>query len=295
NTTGICVFGEVLFDHFPDGNKVLGGAPFNLAWHLQAFDQKPCLISRVGDDAPGQAIRAAMTGWGMNTRFLQTDVKHPTGCVEVQLENGEPRYDIVSNCAYDFISDEDEEQTHCQILYHGSLALRNHVSARTFRYLKGKKPERIFLDVNLREPWWRRETVLDFADDAHWVKMNEEELRMLSSKNRPLEESARDFRESHQIEVLVITRAENGALAVTDKGDAISVAPARSLHVIDTVGAGDAFSAVLVLGLSKHWPLALTMERAQAFASLLVARRGATVQDAGFYRPLIEEWQLTAS
>lgn len=286
----ICVFGEVLFDIFPDGNRVLGGAPFNVAWHLQAFGQQPCFVSRVGDDAPGRTIRAAMTAWGMDTRFLKTDPEHPTGRVEVHIENGEPRYDIVSDCAYDFISGEDAGQTQCQILCHGSLALRNKTPAQALRRLKDTRPERIFLDVNLRAPWWRRETVLALVDDAHWVKMNEAELRMLSSENRPLEEVAQGFRKSHEIEVLVITRAEHGALAVTAKAAPVHVAPARALQLVDTVGAGDAFSAVLVLGLSKDWPIALTMERAQSFASLLVCRQGATVQDPEFYRPLIEDW-----
>ena len=68
----LCVFGEVLFDHFPDGRRVLGGAPFNVAWHLQAFGKRPHLISRVGDDAEGQEIRTAMRDWGMSEAGLQT-------------------------------------------------------------------------------------------------------------------------------------------------------------------------------------------------------------------------------
>ncbi len=84
------IFGEVLFDRFPDGNSVLGGAPFNVAWHLQAFGARPLLISSVGDDELGAEIRQTMQDWGMDDSGLQTDAAHPTGTVEVSFNAGEP-------------------------------------------------------------------------------------------------------------------------------------------------------------------------------------------------------------
>ena len=98
-----CIFGEVLFDHFPDGTRVLGGAPFNVAWHLQAFGRRPRFISRVGRDPEGEAVREAMRTWGMDTTGLQTDPRQPTGRVSVLFDDGEPSYDIVHPCAYDAI------------------------------------------------------------------------------------------------------------------------------------------------------------------------------------------------
>ncbi len=281
----------VCVDVFPDGNQVLGGAPFNLAWHLQAFAQHPCFISRVGDDGPGETVRSAMFNWGMETRFLQTDPDRPTGRVEVQFERGEPHYDIVADCAYDFIAAQGLEDVTCRILCHGSLAIRNKVSRETLNRLKTAQPDKVFLDVNLRAPWWERERVLALIDAAHWVKMNDHELKLLFDGTGTLEAMAQDFRAVHELEVLVVTCAEEGAIAVRAGGPPIHIAPSRKIHVVDTVGAGDAFSAVLVLGLAKGWPMALTMERAQSFASLLVERQGATVQEIGFYQPLIEAWQ----
>lgn len=79
----ICLFGEVLFDHFPDGKQVLGGAPFNVAWHLQALGQAPLFISRVGTDPEGEQIRRSMDDWGMDLGGLQTDPALPTGRVSV--------------------------------------------------------------------------------------------------------------------------------------------------------------------------------------------------------------------
>ncbi len=81
----VCIFGEVLFDHFPDGKRVLGGAPFNVAWHLQAFGLAPRFISRVGADAEGESVLTAMREWGMDTQAVQIDAHRPTGRVSVQI------------------------------------------------------------------------------------------------------------------------------------------------------------------------------------------------------------------
>ena len=132
--SSIIVFGEVLFDRFPDGASVLGGAPFNVAWNLHAFGLAPLFISRVGDDSLGQTVRSTMKEWGMNTSFLQLDHAHPTGTVDVSIENNEPSFDIVNDRAYDFIDYKSIGQLpEDGILYHGSLALRNRVSAGTLR------------------------------------------------------------------------------------------------------------------------------------------------------------------
>ncbi len=120
------IFGEVLFDCFPDGNSVLGGAPFNVAWHLHAFGQSPLMISRIGDDALGKKVKSAMQDWKMNTTGLQLDPEHPTGSVDIEFDNGEPRYTIVEHRAYDYIDAASlPSSAENSVLYHGSLALRN--------------------------------------------------------------------------------------------------------------------------------------------------------------------------
>jgi fructokinase len=93
-------------------------------------------------------------------------------------------------------------------------------------------------------------------------------------------------------ELLIVTRGDAGALAVTGKGETASAAPDRQHAVVDTVGAGDAFASVVLLGVMRQWPLVLIMQRAQAFASAVVGMRGATVSDMAFYRPFIDGWEL---
>jgi len=147
------IFGEVLFDHFPDGSRVLGGAPFNVAWHLQAFGQSPRFISRIGDDPSGHEIATLMDGWDMSREALQTDSAHPTGSVRVLIRDGEPHYEIVADCAYDFIDSKLLEDKQTQgILYHGSLAIRNPVSRTALQAAKARHQGNVFVDVNLRPP-----------------------------------------------------------------------------------------------------------------------------------------------
>jgi len=287
------IFGEVLFDHFPDGSAVLGGAPFNVAWHLQAFGQQPLFISRVGDDRTGKLVKQAMQDWGMNMAGLQTDRVFPTGKVQVDVSDGEPSYLIVPEQAYDFITD---EALQCLptagLLYHGSLALRNRLSKQTWARLKADFNGLVFLDVNLREPWWQKAEVLALVGEADWVKLNHLELTALQAENAPFEIVMRRFIDDYHLQGVVVTRGKQGAMAMDAAGNQAEVAPAPGLHVVDTVGAGDAFAAVLVLGLQMHWPLRVSLERAQSFASALVGRRGATVHDPAFYRDFIIEWGI---
>ena len=289
----IAIFGEALIDQFPDGQQVLGGAPFNVAWHLQAFNQSPCFISRVGQDATGDKIRQAMQAWGMAVENLQIDPDYPTGTVQVTFNDGEPGYDILADQAYDFIAAQQlDAGRQFSVIYHGTLALRNRASEQALRDLTSHHPGKVFIDVNLRAPWWHKEAVNPWLAKAHWVKLNHDELMLLSPRQNTLRDAMRLFLAQHQLEVLVVTCGSQGALAINRAGECIEVVPTADLSIVDTVGAGDAFAAVLLLGMQHHWPLSVAMERAQSFASSLVTQRGATVQDLSFYRPFIDAWIL---
>ncbi|WP_347989531.1 carbohydrate kinase [Methylomonas sp. AM2-LC] len=288
----IAIFGEVLFDCFPDGLQVLGGAPFNVAWHLQAFRQSPLFISRVGDDHAGSQIRNAMQGWGMSVAGLQIDATHPTGIVSVSLHKGEPSYQIVDNQAYDFIESQAFPDPQPDILYHGSLALRHETCRQTLRSLKMRFQGKVFVDVNLRSPWWDKAMLENWLAEADWVKLNEQELQLLNPTPLSLESKMHAFLQQYQLSGLIVTRGSAGAVAVTTALDFIHVTPESQVTVVDTVGAGDAFSAVLLWGIQQNWTLPITLQRAQTFASALVGQRGATVDSLAFYQQFLEEWAL---
>lgn len=290
---GPIIFGEVLFDCFPDGNRVLGGAPFNVAWHCQAFGLSPLFISRVGNDPLGFQIRRAMLDWGMDTSGLQLDSSHPTGIVKVTFSDAEPAYEIVANRAWDFIDiDAVPPYKKCSTLYHGSLALRNSTSARSLQVLKQNCSGSIFIDINLRPPWWDKTLIQNIIAKGNWIKLNQEELSLIVSQKKTTEDRIQTLLSSMDMEIVIVTRGKQGALAVTASGEEYTVLPERSTHVVDTVGAGDAFSSVFLLGKTKNWPLQQTVKRAQSFASAIVGIQGATLQDKSFYQQFIDAWDL---
>jgi len=289
---GIGVFGEVLFDVFPEDERVLGGAPFNVAWHLQALSCAPRLLSRVGQDADGDAIREAMHEWGMDTTEIQIDANRPTGRVVVHLDRGQPSYDILADQAYDAISATDITQARYTLLYHGTLALRTKEPCKALEKLKQSPDCIVFMDVNLRDPWWNRDHVLRLADEAQWVKLNDSELARLAPAHNDLESAARAFRSEHDLHGIVVTRGAHGAFAMTRDEQFAATSPGPDTVVADTVGAGDAFAASIIVGIVRKWPLEDMLQRAQQFASRVVQQRGAIVADRTIYNSMLDDWSL---
>lgn len=291
------LFGEVLFDHFPDGRRVLGGAPFNVAWHLQAFGQRPLLISAVGDDPEGAAVREAMGQWSMDDSALQIHPRERTGRVQVSIEDDEPHYQIVRPVAWDRIEPLSSPAPDAGLLYHGSLALRDGQSCATLERLRAELDVTVFLDVNLRPPWYDREQVLDWLLHAHWAKLNTHEFAELKAAagmargEDGWRSGARDCLDGWDLEALIVTLGPEGALLLTRDG-AEWEAPAASTSddLVDTVGAGDAFSSVIILGLLLGWEPEHSLRRALDFAAAVCGQRGATTADPAFYEDFTRRW-----
>lgn len=289
----IILFGEVLFDHFPDGKRILGGAPFNVAWHLQAFKQMPDFISRIGCDEPGNQIQAEMKSWGMDTRHLQQDLIYPTGQVKVVFDCDEPAYEILADQAYDQVDAQNlEPVNYSGILYHGTLAVRSPVSKQALEAIKSTHEGTIFLDVNLRKPWWNKDDVFKFINDANWLKLNSDEINALEGNIVDIKACMAAYLSNFDLDGIIVTSGKSGALALQNNGNFYSVTPDCTVTFVDSVGAGDAFSAVILLGLNLDWDLKLTIERAQDFASAITGQTGAIVNEPGFYTPFIKAWEL---
>lgn len=278
------VVGEVLFDVMPDGTRVLGGAPFNVAWHLQAFGLRPLMVTRVGADESGNEVVASMEAWGMDTSGVQRDSDHPTGMVRVDLEGGEPTFHILPDQAYDYVDREHATQQTSvggfSLLYHGSLFSRAEVSRSALDHLKHVSGLPVFMDVNLRDPWWSRSQVDASVGRALWVKLNQDELASLAGGSDNA--AAEDFRQVKELASVIVTRGGDGAVVIDGEG-AFEAAPPADVEVVDTVGAGDAFSAVFILGLAMSWSTELILERALSFAAAVCTIPGATTADRRLY------------
>lgn len=284
NESRIVVFGEVLFDCFPTGEHILGGAPFNVAWHLQALGDQPMLISRVGDDSLGEKIINAMQDWQIDTSNIQLDNQHPTGRVNVNIVDNEPNYDIIKDCAYDFITtDKTVFSSGGNMLYHGSLAIRHQASRQALMALANKHNMSIFLDVNLRPPWWEKDQIIALLENATWVKLNEDELVQLGFSEHNLEQAITNLQSKFELQQVILTRGKDGAIVCTKEREFHYIKPEPVVEFVDTVGAGDAFTAVYIHGLLSGWSIPNTLKVAQQFASKVVGLRGATTIDPTFY------------
>lgn len=228
----------------------------------------------------------------MGLDYVQQDAVYPTGLVQVALGQDEPAFSILPNQAYDYIEMQGLGLIgRSGILYHGTLAARSATSRQTLTSIKKLHQGKIFVDVNLRQPWWTKAEVIDLIKAANWVKLNLHELRALQEDSIELKFSMENFLSRYKLDGLILTCGEQGALALTHNGEFISVKPTSSpMDVVDTVGAGDAFSAIFLLGLNLGWPLADSMDRAQLFATATTKQQGATVANMAFYRPFISSW-----
>jgi len=148
----------------------------------------------------------------------------------------------------------------------------------------------VFLDVNLRPPWYAIDAVRELVLDAHWLKLNEHELQELAPQRDNVEAQLGWLHEEFAVKNILLTMGEEGAWLSQGEGVAAKVKPEINNQVVDTVGAGDAFSSVMLFGILNDWSLTLCMQRAQSFASEIVKQRGATVSDPGFYKRIIQSW-----
>lgn len=304
------VFGEALVDKFPQAS-VTGGAPYNVARHLAGFGAHVIFISRIGADANGAAIQSEMQQLGMATQSLQIDAVHPTGTVRVtQAANGSHEFHILSNQAYDYIDASsfdtlltdlgDEAQ-----LYHGTLALRSATSRSTWKALCAREPKLRFVDMNWRENHLTHEAALGALQGACLLKLSESELALVTSwlsldtpwlKQAPsLDEHCAgiaSLMRQLQVGTLLVTYGQEGSAVCVDGACIAAAQSAPVANLVDTVGAGDAFSAVCMLAQNESWDWPTTLKRASEFAAAICGIRGAAPANIDFYKHWRQQWQL---
>ncbi|BAN35029.1 PfkB domain-containing protein [Sulfuricella denitrificans skB26] len=299
-TGTIALFGEVLVDRFPD-RSVLGGAPFNVARHLQAFGLHPVLITRTGNDALREELLASMARFGMDPLGVQCDPVHPTGQVVVHMEQGGYRFEISPNQAYDFIHAGVARMvalsTQPELIYFGTLAQRNKISRRALNSLFRSIGAPRMLDINLREPWYDAQTLKRSLLRADLVKMNHEELANIALQLKlpgdSAVEQAAALIKQFSLGRLLVTCGAKGAWQLTADGtETQTEGSVPTGSIVDTVGAGDGFAAVFILGTLRGWPAGLTLSRANRFAAAVCGIRGAIPDDPSFYQAFLKEWKL---
>jgi len=290
----IVSIGEVLFDCYQD-EKVIGGAPFNFFYHIYKLTSSAEFISRIGNDENGKSIINFFKKNNISIKYLQLDEKHSTGIVNVKVDkNGNPTFDIIPNCAYDFIdlnpkiSNLIESDT--SLLYFGTLAQRNTVSRKTIQAILGKNIK-YFCDINLRANYYSKEILDNCFKKANVIKLNEEGLKSVSglflTGTFKLQSSAEELRRKFEIDLLSITLSERGALLIDKFG--VNEYKYSIKKVLDTVGAGDAYSAILCLGYLNKMPIDRINFLANKFAASICGIKGAIPHSDKIYDNFKEE------
>jgi len=328
----IIVPGEILLDVFPNYRRI-GGAPFNFAYHLHRFGLPVRFVSRVGRDADGEYICSRLKALNFDDRFIQTDAVHPTGRVNVVMEDdGSHRFEILPDTAYDHIVLDDmfpdtvKNDNRCQygrkerpvgdfgdlrnaganvrtagnedfeplveMIYFGTLVQRTPESySRVQQFLAGRPASATtFCDINLRPVTYPDGVITRSLEQADILKLNDQEFFFLQDlfylQHLEPDAFATWLMNNFGIEWIALTRGEKGSRLYTRLGiretDGIT-----SANVVDTVGAGDAYAAVLAFGYLRRWPVEKILSAASRFAADICGISGAVPEDAEFYKPYL--------
>jgi len=277
--------GEILWDMLPEG-KQLGGAPANFAYHARAAGADAQPVSCIGDDPLGREILDHLRRLGMPTDFVAIDaVNRPTGTVSVELDDaGKPTFTIHEDVAWDFIPEMPglaELAARTDAVCYGSLAQRSPVSRATVRKFLNATPGeclRIF-DINLRQHYYDVGIVTDSLDAADVLKLNDDELpvvaELLSMDGDAEEQELLDsLLHRFNLKLIALTKGERGSTLFGHDGG--SVLPGCKVEIADTVGAGDAFTAVLAMGMLQGLDYNTINERANRIAAYVCSQAGAT-------------------
>jgi len=274
--------GELLWDLLPAGKK-LGGAPANFAYISSLLGDRGVVASRVGNDELGREVVSCVKKLGGETAEIQTDPIHPTGTVEVSIDNdGQPKFEIKKSVAWDFLewtSGWSALAKRCDAVCFGSLAQRSAQSRETIQSFlqEAFKTAVCVFDVNLRQGDHTAELLSASMQNAHVVKLNHEELPVVAKLfgfESPDEKSAAKWlQEKFGLRLVCVTRGARGSLMI---GENESVEhPGFAVKVADTVGAGDAFTAALVHHFLRGASLAEMSEAANHLGSWVASQVGA--------------------
>ena len=277
----VCGIGEVLWDAFPDGEK-FGGAPANFTCHCHSLGARTYVASCIGTDQRGVEARAFLDNHGVDTSCLADSEAHETGVVIVALDDqGKPTYEIKEGVAWDNIPWTEEISAlapQLDAVCFGSLSQRNDVSRDTIRrFLAATRADclRVF-DINIRQTFYTDEVIRSSLEVATVLKLNDEELpivaRMIGAEG-PDEDIVRAVITAFDLKLVALTCGEQGALMVTPEASSFA-APAVT-DVVSTVGAGDSFTAAMIMGFLNGEPLDQINQQANTLAAFVCTQAGA--------------------
>ena len=279
---GCIAYGEIIFDCFEDGTAVVGGSPLNFAVGLRQLGLEVGMVSSLGCDQLGAQARAYLASTGVNCDLVH-ESKRPTGQVNVTIVDGEPQYDVDLSASWREIPAPIGPAPRPELLYIGSTARQTPFNAAQVNELVTQlRPVHVLFDLNLRPGLFAPESVAEGLHFATIVKMNTEEWEALPSIGITVDSPA-DLLAQFELDILAVTDGEGGACLYAHGGGTFNCAADLVEEVVDTVGAGDAFSAVLAAGvlrngINNEHGLQATLQAACSAGAAAVASKGAHVK-----------------
>lgn len=284
----ICCFGEVLWDMLPSG-KLPGGAPMNVATHLQNLGIPAKMISRVGKDELGAEIKVFLESKNCTTEWIQEDETLNTGWVKVQLsEKNEATYTIVHPVAWDFIETNNTVQqlvNQASALVFGTLASRDDTSYQTLLSILKNLPQETHVlkvfDINLRPPHYSQSLIEEFLQYADIVKLNEDELKIVAKWYDIAGDEEKQLREISQkfdIKTLIVTKGGDGAILLRLENDGkkhFYQQAGYKVVVADTIGSGDSFLAGFLKNILNGKSSEYALNFACAIGAVVASHSGA--------------------
>jgi fructokinase len=277
--------GEILWDVFEQG-ELLGGASFNFSANVVRLGNYAALLTAVGHDNRGAKALEVVRALGLTTEFIQISSRHQTGAAIVTTDSeGNARYSIARPAAFDDLQIDEAimeklEAVSPDWIYFGTLSQTNdHSEKHLLRTIQRISKARRFYDINLRDGHWNLPLVERLSGIATIVKLNEDEARVLSHltigrSEFSLEHFCNHWCARYGVETIVVTLGSDGCAVFSD--NAIFHYGGFNVRVIDTVGAGDAFSAAFIHGVHRGWPMDRTARFANALGATVASRAGAT-------------------
>jgi fructokinase len=287
----VIAFGEVLWDILPSGEQ-LGGAVANCTFRLHQLGTPTRLISRLGDDAHGKKALEILKSKGLSCDLIQTDLKHPTGTVDVTISpEGDADYVINPEVAYDYIEAREEDTTlasQAQAIVFGNLIQRNEVSRNTLYQLLEAAPDALkVIDINLRKDCYSKQTIQESLARTDVLKLNDKEVTIVTEflglKAKSFEAFCEEVAATYSVSSTLISLGSKGVYAFDTKEGHIEIA-GYSCKVVDTIGAGDNFLAGFVHTRLQGKNLSDSCDFANLIGALVTTKVGGM--------PILEEYEI---
>lgn len=276
----ILAFGEVLWDVYPD-NAYIGGAPLNFASHFVKCGGRASVLTAVGNDELGDKTLDEIEKLFVDTSCVFRVDSETGKCLVTLDENHIPSYNLLDDVAYDYIPVPDLGSQKYDVLYFGSLSLRNDNNRKTLKNIICENNfSDIFVDINIRAPFYNEDVVKFAFENASIIKISDEELPVvmeLLGKNigdlkNIAKEVANDFK---NLKLIIITKGEKGSFVYDCKNDKSYECASEKVNVVSTVGAGDSFSASFLVKYKSTGDIQASLEFASRISAYVVSCKGA--------------------